>query len=365
MQRICFVFAAGLTCQGAIWAQTQTSVAALQEAVSLIAGRGGAINMPPLLRPDTGRPFSAIATTQTAQTLLDGTHVSQTTASALYRDAEGRTRVETSEPGAPSSEPVKSIMIRDPGAGTYRLDPARKTALKLAMAGIPVGPASSARAGGRGARGANPSDSNSDIAARRIQVLNDARRELDQVAATYNGGKVSVDDLGTLTVNGIPARGTRLTTLVPVGAIGNDKEFHSVTERWFSSDLNLLVKSVSTDPRFGTTTYELTNISRQAPDPSLFQVPADYRILGDPSALRQPAQPAPQLIDEIEVRGAKHVPPDTLKAIVHSKPGDVYSEEAVRNDFAALWNTGRFNDVQVNTETGLRGVIIRFVVTER
>jgi uncharacterized protein (TIGR03435 family) len=67
--------------------------------------------------------------------------------------------------------------------------------------------------------------------------------------------------------------------VVPVGAIGNDKEFHSVTERWFSPDLNLLIKSVSADPRFGTTTYELTNINRQAPDPSLFQVPANYSIV--------------------------------------------------------------------------------------
>ena len=70
-----------------------------------------------------------------------------------------------------------------------------------------------------------------------------------------------------MTVNGVPARGTRITTVVPLGAIGNDREFRSVNERWFSSDLNLLIKSINTDPRFGTTTYELTNISRQPPDP--------------------------------------------------------------------------------------------------
>lgn len=78
------------------------------------------------------------------------------------------------------------------------------------------------------------------------------------------------------TINGVLARGTRITTVIPQGAIGNDREFRSISERWFSPDLNLLIRSVSTDPRFGTTTFELTNISRQSPDPSLFRVPADY-----------------------------------------------------------------------------------------
>lgn len=90
---------------------------------------------------------------------------------------------------------------------------------------------------------------------------------------------VTTEDLGTQSVNGVPARGTRVTTVVPVGEIGNDRELRSVSERWFSSELNLLIKSVNTDPRFGTTTYELTNISRQPPVPSLFQVPSDYNIV--------------------------------------------------------------------------------------
>jgi hypothetical protein len=87
-----------------------------------------------------------------------------------------------------------------------------------------------------------------------------------------------VDDLGTMVINGVPAQGTRMTTIVRAGSIGNDRDFRSVDERWFSSDLNLLIKSVATDPRFGTTVYELTNINRQSPDPALFQVPGDYTI---------------------------------------------------------------------------------------
>jgi outer membrane protein assembly factor BamA len=68
-------------------------------------------------------------------------------------------------------------------------------------------------------------------------------------------------------------------------------------------------------------------------------------------------------IERIEYRG---VPEETVRAIVHAKVGDTYNEDAVRRDFKALWDTGRFNDVQVKKDTGERGgVVLRFVVTER
>jgi len=38
-----------------------------------------------------------------------------------------------------------------------------------------------------------------------------------------------------------------------------------VNERWYSDDLQMVVKSSNSDPRFGTTTYELTDINRAEP----------------------------------------------------------------------------------------------------
>ncbi len=166
-----------------------------------------------------------------------------------------------------------------------------------------------------------------------------------------------VEDLGTATVNGVSVSGTRVTTTVPKGAIGNDREFHSTSERWFSPDLNLLIKSASVDPRFGTTSYEMTNISRVLPDPSLFRIPADYK-----------PQPSPisKVIEAIEFRGTQNVPPETLKASVGSKVGEVFDEGAVRRDFSALWNTGRFSDIQLKTAPGTHGgVVVVFVLTQR
>lgn len=277
MKRTCFLLGAALICQAAL-AQTQPGATAFQQADSLAAGgRGGrGINVVPIPRAETGRPFSAVATTQTTQTLPDGIHVSQTTTMVQYRDADGRVRTEASEPGASNSDPVKRIVIRDPVAGvTYTLDPSTKTARKQVAMPPPGFPA--VLGGRRGGRGDSTSASNSDALAQMQQRLGDLQDMAAAMRAAKNPNLIE-EDLGMKTVNGVAAHGTRITNIVPVGAIGNDKEFRSVTERWLSPDLNLLIKSVSTDPRFGTTTYELTNISRQAPDASLFQVPADYNI---------------------------------------------------------------------------------------
>ena len=75
--------------------------------------------------------------------------------------------------------------------------------------------------------------------------------------------------------------------------------------------------------------------------------------------------PNGQAIEGFEFRGAKRVPQDTLKALIISKPGDLYNEETLRRDFMILWNTGRFDDIRLETEPGRTGLIVRFVVTER
>ena len=51
--------------------------------------------------------------------------------------------------------------------------------------------------------------------------------------------------------------------------------------------------------------------------------------------------------------------------LFRSKRGDIYSDEALRRDFMALWNTGRFDDIRLETEPGRTGLIVRFVLTER
>jgi hypothetical protein len=65
---------------------------------------------------------------------------------------------------------------------------------------------------------------------------------------------------------------------IPAGAIGNLAPVEIVSERWYSPDLQTVVYSRRSDPRFGETTYRLTNIIRAEPPAELFQVPADYKV---------------------------------------------------------------------------------------
>jgi hypothetical protein len=59
----------------------------------------------------------------------------------------------------------------------------------------------------------------------------------------------------------------------------NDREFSSYYEEWVSPELRVAIMTKFVDPRSGESTTRLTNLSRNEPDPSLFQPPADYSVV--------------------------------------------------------------------------------------
>jgi hypothetical protein len=87
-----------------------------------------------------------------------------------------------------------------------------------------------------------------------------------------------VESLGSKTIGGVVADGTRSTRVIPAGAHGNDQPLTITHEAWVSSDLKIEVMRTDSDPRSGTTTMELTNIERSEPPASLFQAPAGYTV---------------------------------------------------------------------------------------
>jgi hypothetical protein len=89
---------------------------------------------------------------------------------------------------------------------------------------------------------------------------------------------LKVDSLGTQNINGVNATGTRTTRTIAAGEIGNSAPIQIVSERWYSADLQTVVQSTRTDPRFGTTTFSLTNIQKTEPAATLFTIPADYTV---------------------------------------------------------------------------------------
>jgi TonB family protein len=88
----------------------------------------------------------------------------------------------------------------------------------------------------------------------------------------------SKETLGRQTIEGVEAEGTRTTVTIPAGAIGNERAIQITSERWYSPELQLVVMTRHNDPRFGETTYRLTNINRAEPDRTLFEVPAGYTV---------------------------------------------------------------------------------------
>jgi outer membrane protein insertion porin family len=72
-----------------------------------------------------------------------------------------------------------------------------------------------------------------------------------------------------------------------------------------------------------------------------------------------------QRIEGIEFRGLRRIPQDTMRASLHSKVGDTLDEESLRQDFQALWNSKRFDDIQVKTEMDANGgLVVVFIVKE-
>jgi hypothetical protein len=202
----------------------------------------------------TGAPYSAVAVTEIKQTLADGNVIDRKIQSNVYRDGQGRTRRETTFTGVgplvASGQPRSMISIHDPVASTaYVLHADTKVAEQLPVP--PKGPK-------------NPENLQDRFEARFQQEIAD--------------GTLKKEDLGTHTINGISSQGTRYTRIIPAGQIGNTNPITVVNERWYSSDLQLVVKIVRIDPRLGQVTYTLTNIQRTEPAASLFTVPSDYTV---------------------------------------------------------------------------------------
>jgi hypothetical protein len=218
----------------------------------------------------TGAPFSGTETVTHQETLADGNQISHQEQSTLSRDSQGRVRTEhtanagnastsnsTASSSASGSTGKTLVTIIDPVAGySYVLNASSMTAMRMA---IHV-----------------PSNSDQTIAGTTPQGPQGPRRG--------NGNRPAAqrDDLGTQVINGVSATGTRITTTIPAGIIGNQQALQTVREVWIAVDLKIAVLVKSTDPR-GNTIAQLTDIAQGEPDPSLFQVPAGYTVTDAPA----------------------------------------------------------------------------------
>src|SRR5205814_7826856 len=62
------------------------------------------------------------------------------------------------------------------------------------------------------------------------------------------------------------------------------------------------------------------------------------------------------LIEDIQVRGNRRIPAETVKQRIFSRPGDVYDPQALERDFNSLWNTGYYDDLRFERQDTPKGV---------
>jgi hypothetical protein len=241
----------------------------------------------------TGMPYSAEEVNATTQTLMDGNRIVNTSTTKVYRDQQGRTRMERTIGnigGLAPEQPHVSITINDPVAGAhFMLDPEGRTATKMQL---PAPQAAMALA-----------QLDKAVTERKVK---EETRQIEMTSGTVSSSTttfistngpngtytMSVDggpmrriernakteDLGTSNMAGVPVKGTRTTMTIPAGTIGNDRDINIVNERWYSPDLKMNIMTKHSDPRSGETVFQVNNLTRANPDPSLFQVPGDYQV---------------------------------------------------------------------------------------
>ena len=238
-----------------------------------------------------GAPYSAQAVTEITQSLSDGNRIVNKSTTSIYRDGEGRTRREQTlraiGPFGLANEPPQTVFINDPVAQiNYVLDVRTRTARKMPAFRFEVKVAIPAEAGKQSAArdGTAPATPPPDIAENNgnVYVRTTPPAPGGGYRVEYFGGgkRAKSESLGKQIVEGVEAEGVREKVTIRAGEIGNELPIEIVSERWYSAELQTVVMTKQTDPRFGETTYRLTNIDRSEPAKSLFELPADYTVKG-------------------------------------------------------------------------------------
>jgi hypothetical protein len=196
--------------------------------------------------PVAGKPFSGRDSIEWARTLDDGSVVTTHLTATVARDGEGRIRRErvTFVPANSNEQPKPmEIIISDPAEHT-------RTTCNIA------------------ARHCTLTDYQTPVKFSPVPAgpLDHGKRFLVR------------ESLGTNTVDDLNVVGTRETLTINAGVIGNSEPVVTTREFWYSSDLEINLSVTRKDPREGTQTIQLIDLSRDEPDPSLFRVPSDYVI---------------------------------------------------------------------------------------
>jgi hypothetical protein len=186
--------------------------------------------------PIAGAPFSATVMIVSKQPTADGSVETRETQVLIARDSNGRIRNERHAlvpEGLHGMPPLIGVHVFDPETRvSYMFNPATRIARKVVVPPAPQ----------------HEADPNSI-------------------------------DLGYQTLNGLQTHGSRITHIIPAAVSGTGKPVTVTDETWYSEDLHMNLLEEHTDPRGGRQSIAILSIDRKEPNPSLFEVPAGYKIV--------------------------------------------------------------------------------------
>lgn len=227
----------------------------------------------------TGKPYKGEAITTMTQNLSDGSTIQQTIHAQIARDKAGRTvRVQelgtfgdlTAAPTGTNGADGPSAML------TTIFDPVAKLHIdftsdsKIAHEFVLQAPTPGGTISTQGGFGLSTN----------MPVMMRGRRTVPVMSTPTMPPQsdATAEQLGSRTIAGVNVIGTRTKTIIPAGTIGNSSDIAIVRETWFSPDLRMVMESTQTDPRFGQTTYSVTDLDQADPNKGLFQVPPGYTV---------------------------------------------------------------------------------------
>jgi hypothetical protein len=195
------------------------------------------------------RPFSGEINARKVVRESDGNEVIYECHGAIARDSQGRVRREQfpspmvrRRPDGRGGHAISAIVISDPIAGVeIRWDSISRAVATFPLLPPPGGP------------------------------LDACEYETGKTRTYPNGEYQIIESLDERTIQGISARGCRVTTFVPKGTLQNDKTFAVTDESWTSYELHLSLLRIHHDPSLREDeTVQLDKITLGEPNASLF-----------------------------------------------------------------------------------------------
>lgn len=244
-----------------------------------------------------GAPFQAEATAHSSQTLADGTKIVRDLSITMGRDDAGRFYL-LARSLQPSGALISNVIF-DPVAGrTYSWGVHSRVVMSNR-----IGP-----------------DAHLTFSAlplpRNLQWNPEKSKE-----------QIATESAGTRKIAGVIADGTRTTTTIPAGTVGNNRPIVFHHEVWVSPALQIVLAESEDSPFGGSRSMEVTSLRRSAPPASAFLPPAGMKVRDMTVPFGMPLPPAPILayrraLEEMKDPDTREPAAEQLLRFAQTHPND-------------------------------------------